>query len=79
MTLEQLTTFFGWMSVLNIAFLLVATIGLAALRPIAVRLHSSMFSLDENALNRAYFSYLANLKILTLVFCVAPWIALKLM
>ena len=79
MTLDQLTTFFGWMSVLNIAFLLVATIGLSLLRPVAVRLHSALFTLDEDTLNRAYFSYLANLKILTLIFCVAPWIALKLM
>lgn len=79
MTFDQLTTFFGWMSVLNIAFLLLATIGLSLLRPVAVRLHSAFFTLDEDALNRAYFNYLANLKILTLVFCVAPWIALKLM
>ncbi|SMR81990.1 hypothetical protein SAMN04488030_2380 [Aliiroseovarius halocynthiae] len=79
MTLEQLTTFFGWMSVLNITFLLLATIGLSLLRPVAVRLHTVFFSLNEDALNRAYFNYLANLKILTLVLCVAPWLALKLM
>ena len=79
MTLDQLTTFFGWMSVLNIAFLLLATIGLSVLRPVAVTLHSAFFNLEEDALNRAYFSYLANLKILTLVLCVAPWLALKLM
>ncbi|MCK0144007.1 DUF6868 family protein [Aliiroseovarius sp. F20344] len=79
MTIDQLTSFFGWMSVLSIAFLLVATIGLIVLRPVAVRLHSSLFSLSEDALNSAYFNYLANLKILTLIFCVAPWLALKLM
>lgn len=79
MTIDQLTTFFGWMSVVNIAVLLVATVGLIVLRPVAVRLHSALFPISDEALNSAYFNYLANLKILTLVFCVAPWLALKLM
>ena len=79
MTLEHLTSFFGWMSVINIAFLLLVTIGLAVMKPMAIRIHSSMFDLTQEALNSAYFSYLANFKLLTLVFAVTPWIALKLM
>ncbi len=38
-----------------------------------------MFGLDEKDLNRAYFQYLAQFKILIIVFNVTPYIALKLM
>lgn len=79
MTLAQLTSFFGWVSVINIAILLIATVGIVALKQLALRLHSSMFGLSPETLNGAYFSYLAHLKLLTIVFGITPWIALKLM
>lgn len=78
MTIAQLTSFFGWVSVINIALLLLVTAGLAAMRPLALRIHASMFGLSPERLNAAYFSYLANFKLLTIIFGVTPWIALKL-
>lgn len=79
MTIAQLTSFFGWVSVINIAILLIATVGIIAMKRLALRIHRSLFDLSAETLNAAYFSYLANLKLLTLVFGVSPWIALKLM
>ncbi|WP_371169574.1 DUF6868 family protein [Aliiroseovarius sp. 2305UL8-7] len=79
MTLENMTSFFGWISVINIAFLLLATFGVVVMKRMAIRIHSSMFHMTDEALNAAYFTYLANFKLLTLVFGITPWLALKLM
>jgi hypothetical protein len=78
-TLSQLTELLGWASVLNIGFLLLTTILLVSMKSIVVSLHSKMFDIPENELSLAYFTYLANYKILSLIFTVSPYIALKIM
>ena len=78
-TLSQLTELLGWASVLNIGFLLFTTILLVSMKSIVVSLHSKMFDIPENELSLAYFTYLANYKILSLIFTVCPYIALKIM
>jgi hypothetical protein len=42
-------------------------------------IHSKMFDIDEKELGSKYFDFLSNYKIVTLVFMVAPYIALKIM
>ena len=79
MTLEMMTTFFGWMAVLNIGFLAVTALALLAMRGFAVGLHARMFGLDPETVNAEHFRFLANYKILTLFFAVAPYLALRLM
>jgi len=49
-----------------------------ALRRMMVRVHGSMFAMDEQALSKAYFGYLAHYKLLVLVFNLVPYIALKI-
>lgn len=78
MTLEALTTFFGWMTVLNFGFLAVVAVALLTLRNWMTSVHARMFNLDEKALHGAYFGYLANYKLLVLVFSLAPYLALRL-
>lgn len=78
MTTEFLTTFFGWMAVVNIGFLMFTTVMLFALRDWATGIHARMFDMDPADIRKAYFRYLANYKTLTLIFAVAPWLALKL-
>jgi len=78
-TLSQITELFGWASVLNIGFLLLATMLLVSMKSIIVSLHSNMFGIPENELPLIYFKYLANYKTLSLVFTVCPYIALKIM
>ncbi|MCX8953628.1 hypothetical protein OU790_09295 [Ruegeria sp. NA] len=79
MTHEFLTTFFGWMAALNIAVLLFTTVMILLLQDWIAGIHGRMFQMDRADVKRAYFRYLANYKILTLIFCIVPWLALKLM
>ena len=78
MTQAFLTTVFGWMTVLNFAVLLFSTLMIVALQDWIAGIHGRMFQMERADIKRAYFRYLANYKILTLVFCLVPWLALKL-
>ena len=78
-TLSQLTELLGWASIINIAFLTLATLSIILMREKISSIHSKMFGVDKKDLSKIYFNYLANYKILSLVFCVAPYVSLKIM
>lgn len=78
-TITQLTELLGWASVINIGYLFLASIILMLMRGTIASIHSKMFDIDEKQLNSTYFVFLANYKIVTLVFMVAPYFALKIM
>ena len=78
-TLSQLTELLGWAAVVNIAYLLLATLTMIFMRGTISSIHSKMLGVDEKELGPLYFKFLSNYKIMTLVFIVAPYIALKIM
>ena len=78
-SLDAITTFFGWATVINFALLAFATISIVAMRGYISRMHGKMFALDPVDLSRAYFQYIAQFKIAGIVFSLTPYIALKLM
>lgn len=78
-TLQTLTEFLGWASVINISILLISSISLILMRESIIRIHSEMFGLDDTHLSRAYFQYLAQYKIAIFIFNLVPYIALKIM
>ena len=78
MTLDTLSTFFGWMTVFNFALLAVAGIALMAMRDWASELHARMFGLEAADVRMSYFRWLATYKILALVFAFVPWLALQM-
>lgn len=78
MTQDTLTAVFGWMTVLNFAILIFSTIMIVALKDRIAGIHGRMFEMEPADVRKAYFKYLAHYKILTLVFCLMPWLALKL-
>ena len=78
MTLETVTAILGWASVVNIAILLLSTLGLIAMRGTITGIHSRLFGLDDKDLGRAYFQYLAQYKIAIIVLNIAPYIALRI-
>jgi len=41
-------------------------------------IHASMFKLEQEDLSKAYFRYLANYKILVIVFNLVPYLALRI-
>ncbi len=78
-TIEVLSEFFGWCVVINVGILLLSFLMVTAFRKGAVQIHARLFGLEPDVLSRAYFQYLAQFKIATLVLSVTPYIALKLM
>jgi len=79
MTIETLTEFFGWTSLINLAILCLSTLAVVAMRGTITKIHTRLFGLDEKDLGRAYFQYLAQYKIAIIVLNVAPYIALKVL
>lgn len=77
-TLELITAFFGWTTVINVVLLLFSTIVVVAARGAISRIHGGMFGLESADLSRAYFQYLGQYKIAVIVFSLTPYIALKL-
>lgn len=79
MSVETFTTFFGWMAVINIGYLTLATLVMLGMRTRMAGVHQRMFGISEQELKLAYFNWIANYKIVALVFSVVPYIALRLL
>ena len=78
LTISQLTELLGWAVVINVAYLSLATMVLIFWRGAISSFHSKMFDIDKRELYSKYFDFLSNYKIVTLVFIVAPYVALKI-
>jgi hypothetical protein len=78
-TISQLTAFLGWATIINIAYLTLASVMLILMKETIRSIHSRMFDVDENKIGHMYFSFLSNYKVVTMAFFAAPYIALKIM
>ena len=78
-SIQTLTTFLGWCTVLNLGVLSLAAILLIIMRTPISSIHSKMFGLSQDDLSRAYFQYLAQYKIAIFVLNIVPYLALKAM
>lgn len=78
-TIDGLTTFFGWCSAINIGVLLFSSIVLLALKTPISNIHGKMFGIDKVSLSTIYFVYLGNYKIAIFIFNLVPYLALKVM
>jgi hypothetical protein len=78
-SIEMLTKFFGWCTVVNMGILILASISLVSVRGSISKIHARMFGLSEADLSRAYFQYLAQYKIAVIVLNLVPYVALKIM
>lgn len=79
MDLQQLTTFLGWCTLINLVVLSFATIMIWLARDWAMNIHSRMFDIDKAELPTMYFDFLSRYKLLWYIFNLAPWLALKIM
>ncbi len=79
MTIVELTTFFGWSSVINVALLLITTIAITLSKKWIINIHHQTMGVDKAALPALYFHYLGQYKIFVLVFNIVPYFALQLM
>jgi hypothetical protein len=78
-SLESLAAFFGWCTVLNYGLLIFMSLIVMTMRGTMTSVHSRLFGVSEADLPRCYFQVLAHYQSLILAFCLAPYVALKLM
>ena len=78
-SIETLTTFLGWTSVINFGMLIIASIFLTLMRSSISTIHSKLSGLSETDLSRAYFQFLAQYKMAIIVLNLVPYLALKIM
>ena len=77
--INNLTTFFGWCSIINLGILLFSTIILSAFKkPISI-IHSKVFGINQDDIPLIYFQYLGNYKIAIILLNLVPYITLKIM
>ena len=79
MTIDTLTTFLGWCSIINIGVLLFSTLMMIVVRDFAIKLHSSLFGVNAEELPLIYLQYLGNFKVAIIILNIVPYIALKVM
>lgn len=60
-TISQLTEFLGWVSIINIAYLCLASLVLIFMKGAVSSIQKKMFDLDEAQLNSKYFDYISTL------------------
>lgn len=78
-TISQLTEMLGWTSIINIGILTLSALMLVGLKSIILPIHSQMFGLGEDILLKIYVQFIAGYKILTSIFIITPYLALKIM
>ena len=79
MTMTELANFLGWCTLLNFALLILASVALTVTGKSILVFHGRLMGLEPVELSKAYFNYLANYKILILVFNLVPYFALRIM
>ena len=77
-TFETVRAVLGWSTLLNMGILVFASIVVAVAGDALKRIHSSLYGLSDADLDRAYFQYMANYKIMILVFNLAPYLAMRI-
>lgn len=78
MTMDTLTTFLGWSSVINISLLSLSAAIISIWKEPIARLHSKLFGLNPDEVKLIYFQYLGIYKIAILMLNLAPYVALKI-
>jgi len=79
MDVNQITTFLGWCTAINMGILAFAAIFLFIFKDFAIYTHSKLTGVSASKLPTLYFSYMANYKIGIIILNLVPYIALKLM
>ena len=78
MTLEQLTDLFKWMTIINVALLILGGVLIMTLKRTLYRAHSRLFGLSEDQVAAVSYNYLGIFKLLVIVFNLVPYVSLVL-
>lgn len=79
MTMQELANFFGWCSVVNIAFYLFTVTALWLMGGAYSWMVTRIFKVSEEASSDLALNYVANFKVVIIVFNLTPYIALRIM
>jgi hypothetical protein len=76
MTIQMLTSFFMWCTIINGSLLIFSAIMIIPSEDLVYRMHSKWFSFPRETFNVVIYSFLGLYKIAIIVFNLVPWIAL---
>ena len=79
MTLYQLTDFFMWMTILNVALLLFWTGCWFVAKDLIYKMHSKWFDMPREAFNISFYAFIGLYKICVTFFALMPFLALTIM
>jgi len=75
---ETVRAVLGWSSLINLGLLTFGAIVVMVAGDAIKRTHSRLYGLSEADLDRAYFQYMANYKVMIFVFNLAPYLAMRI-
>jgi len=78
-SIETMTAFFGWLTVVNVGIYALTALGIATMRGWLVSLNTRLFGIADDEVRRMTFAYVGHFKLAIIIFAFAPWVALKLM
>ncbi|MCB9092338.1 MAG: hypothetical protein H6620_07235 [Halobacteriovoraceae bacterium] len=78
MELDQLQSFLGWCTVINFGILALTSVAISIFKKPLSKLQARMFGVESLSARGFYFSYLANYKIVVLVFNLVPYLAIRI-
>jgi len=76
MDIGSIRAFFMWCTILNLTLLLLSSLICVCAGDWAYRIHSKWFSISRETFNVAIYSFIALYKLLVIVFCLIPYLAL---
>ena len=79
MSMEQLTEFLGWCTVINLVLLAFTGLCLMTLKNWMAKIHSGVFGIKPEEARNLYFQSLVVYKVAFLMFNFVPYVALKMM
>jgi hypothetical protein len=78
MSIEMLTKFFMWCTILNMGLLMFSFLILAFAGDFVYRIHSKWFPMPRETFNVVLYSFIGIYKIIVFVFNIVPWAVLAI-
>ena len=76
MTIQTLQAFFLWCSIINIGLMILSGVLIITAGDWAYKIHNRWFNISRQAFDNMIYGFLGAYKLLTIIFCIVPWIAL---
>jgi len=77
-TIQMLTEFFGWCTVLNIGIYMLTALALTSMRDLVYRFNAKLFTVSEQDFAPIAVQYLGHYKLAITILFFVPWAALKI-